>query len=79
MNQAFYFLSSPSPHAVRAADAALEALTRRVVQHRLGLKFHVESSAPRLLAKLRSRAADALVIDTRGETGDIAQSPALYL
>src|SRR6185503_1748264 len=79
MNQAFYFLSSPSPHAVRVADAALEALTRRVVPQRLALKFHVESSAPRLLAKLRSRAADALVIDARGESGAIEQSPALCL
>src|ERR1044071_425018 len=79
MNQAFYFLSAPTPHAVRAADTALETLTRRIVPQRLGLKFHVESSAPRLLAKLRSRAADALVIDTRGESGAIEHSPALVL
>jgi NTE family protein len=79
MNQAFYFVSSPATHAVRAADAALEALTRRVIPQRLGLKFHVESSAPRLLAKLRSRAADALVIDARGESGAIEESPALCL
>src|SRR5215831_1620943 len=79
MNQAFYFISSPSPHAARLAETSLESLTRRVLPQRLGLKFHVESNAGRLLAKLRSRAADALVIDARGEDGPLDQSPALCL
>jgi predicted acylesterase/phospholipase RssA len=79
MNHAFYFVSQPASHAVRAVDGALEALTRRMLPQRLGLRFHVESSLPRLLAKLRSRAADALVIDARGETGPLDQSPALRL
>jgi predicted acylesterase/phospholipase RssA len=79
MNHAFYFVSAPAPHTVRAVDTALEALTRRALPQRLGLRFHVESSLPRLLAKLRSRAADALVIDARGEVGPVDQSPALRL
>jgi NTE family protein len=79
MNQAFYFISSSSPLAVRLAETSLEALTRRAVPQRIGLQFHVESSPTRLLAKLRSRAADALVIDARGEEGPIEQSPALCL
>jgi NTE family protein len=79
MNQAFYFISSPSPNAARLAEAGLEALSRRAVPQRVGLKFHVESSSMRLLAKLRSRAADALVIDARGEEGPLEQSPALCL
>jgi predicted acylesterase/phospholipase RssA len=79
MNQAFYFISSPSPHAARLAEASLETLARRALPQRLGLKFHVESSRARLLAKLGSRAADALVIDSRGEEGPIEESPALCL
>src|SRR5262249_8061289 len=79
MNQAFYFISSPSSHATRLAEASLETLARRALPQRLGLKFHVESSRARLLAKLGSRAADALVIDSRGEQGPIEESPALCL
>src|SRR5882724_1196970 len=79
MNHAFYFICSPAYPAHRAADASLDALTRKLVPQRLGLKFHVESSLPRLLAKLRSRAADALVIDARGEVGPLEQSTALQL
>jgi len=79
MNQAFYFVSSSSPHAVRLAESSLDALIRRAVPQRVGLQFHVESSPARLMAKLRSRAADALVIDARGEEGPIEQSPALGL
>jgi NTE family protein len=79
MNHVFYFVSAPSPPALRSADVSLETLSRRVLPQRLGLKFHLESSIPRLLAKLRSRAADALVIDSRGELGPVEQSPALCL
>src|SRR5258707_11068432 len=79
MNQAFYFISSPSLYAARLAESSLEALSRRAVPQRVGLKFHVESSSMRLLAKLRSRAADALVIDARAEEGPLEQSPALCL
>ncbi len=79
MNQAFYFISAPSPHAVQAAKAALESLIRRTLPQRQGVKFHLEPSAPRLLAKLGARAADALVIDARGESGTLDQSPALHL
>src|SRR6185369_5504084 len=79
MNQAFYFISSASPQAARIAEASLETLARRAVPQRLGLKFHVESSRTRLLAKLGSRAADALVVDARGEEGPIEESPALRL
>jgi NTE family protein len=79
MNQAFYFISSPSPNAIRLAETSLETLARRALPQRLGLKFHIESSRTRLLAKLGSRAADALVIDSRGEDGPIEESPALCL
>jgi len=79
MNQAFYFVSSVSSNAVRLAETSLELLVRRAVPQRMGLKFHVESSVPRLLAKLRSRPADALVIDARGEEGPIEESRALRL
>jgi predicted acylesterase/phospholipase RssA len=79
MNQAFYFISSPSQNATRVAESTLDALARRAVPLRIGLQFHVESSAPRLLAKLRSRVADALVIDARGEEGPLEESQTLRL
>ncbi|HKQ68868.1 MAG TPA: patatin-like phospholipase family protein [Polyangiaceae bacterium] len=79
MNHAFYFISAPQPHAVRQAEGSLDVLGKRVLPQRTGVRFHVESSAPRLLAKLRSRPADALVVDARGETGPVEASPALRL
>lgn len=44
-----------------------------------GVRFQVESSVPRLLARLRSRSAQSLVIDARGETVPLEQSPTLEL
>src|SRR4051794_10452644 len=79
MNHAFYFISSPTSKAVRTAETSLEGLARRALPQRVGLKFQVESSTPRLMAKLRSRGADALVIDARGEEGPLEESRAICL
>lgn len=44
-----------------------------------GVRFQVENSIPRLLARLRSHSAQALVIDARKESGPLDQSPSLEL
>jgi predicted acylesterase/phospholipase RssA len=77
MNYAFLFVCAPSVGAGRLSDASLEALVRRTLPQRGGLRIHLESSRPRLMAKLWSRGADALVIDARGEEGGLDESPAL--
>jgi predicted acylesterase/phospholipase RssA len=77
MNYALLFSSAPSSRNGRLSDAWLDTLVRRVLEKPMGLRFHLESSRPRLMAKLRSRGADALVLDSRGESGPLDQSPAL--
>jgi predicted acylesterase/phospholipase RssA len=77
MNYAFLFVCAPASRAGRLSDASLEALVRRTLPQRVGLRVHLESSRPRLMAKLWSRGTDALILDARGEAGSLDQSPAL--
>jgi predicted acylesterase/phospholipase RssA len=80
MDHALYFVCSPAPGAGRDADAALDAAARRASPTRArSVRWQVETSFPRTLAKLRAHGADALVIDARGETGPIEESTALGL
>src|SRR5258708_7112600 len=79
MNSVFYFVGAPSLHSVRTVEIALDAGSRRAVPPRTGARYQVESSLPRLMARLRAKGADALVIDARGETGDLPESPSIRL
>lgn len=70
MDQVVFFVGTPTYAAARAIEHALESAAR---SHSPALartvRFHVENAVPRLVAKLRSRRADALVIDAR-DSGD---------
>lgn len=80
MEQVVYFASTPTFSAARGAEAALDhAARQRSPLMARGVRFQAENSVPRLLAKLRSHAVDALVIDARHETQPFDQSPALEL
>src|SRR4051812_12871248 len=80
MDHVLYFVCSPAVGAVRAAETALEATVRKLAPARArSVRFHLDSSMPRALAKLRSRGAEAMVIDARGEVGPLEESTALRL
>ncbi|MFO0757249.1 MAG: patatin-like phospholipase family protein [Byssovorax sp.] len=75
-----YFVASPSPAARRAAEAALAQAGQRLSPQRVSqIRVAFEQSAARALAKLRSGAAEALVIDARGELGPVEESTSLSL
>lgn len=83
MYRVLYFVSSPAMGAVAATESALEAARDRLASRPSSsspslspspdhpspepIQLQFETSVPRLLAKLRGHAFDALVIDSRGE------------
>ena len=78
MDQVLYFV--PSKLVAGAVPAALEATARRVSPLRSKqIRLAFEHSPLRTLAKLRSGAADALVIDARAESGGCDESACLGL
>jgi predicted acylesterase/phospholipase RssA len=80
MDHVLYFVANPTRSALDAARDGLERTSRRMSsQRRQRVHFGFEQSAARALAKLRSGSADALVIDTRGETGGVEESSSLAL
>ncbi len=80
MDHVIYFVSSAALGAAKSAEAALEATARRLSPQRARqVRFQVETSVPRTLAKLRAHGADALFIDARGEGGVLEESSALAL
>jgi NTE family protein len=80
MDHVLYFVADPSRAALRTAQESLEATARRLSPLRARhVHFAFETSAARALAKLRSRGADALVIDARGETCAVEESACLSL
>lgn len=80
METVVYFAETPSFTGIRATELALESAARHIspLMART-VRFQVENSVPRLLARLRSGGAQALVIDARRESGVLDQSPALEL
>jgi predicted acylesterase/phospholipase RssA len=80
MDHVLYFVANPSRAALEAAREGLDRTARRVSAQRRGkVHFAFEQSAARALAKLRSGSADAVVIDARGEVGDVAEGSSLAL
>jgi predicted acylesterase/phospholipase RssA len=80
MDHVLYFVANPSRAALDAAREGLDATARRVsAQRRAKVHFAFEQSAARALAKLRSGSADVVVIDARGEVGDVEESSSLAL
>ena len=78
MDHVLYFV--PSSRVGATAPAVLEATARRVSPLRSKqIRLAYEASLLRTLAKLRSGAADALVIDARGEPGGSEESACLGL
>src|SRR5262245_29185692 len=78
MDHVLYFV--PASHEASAVPAALEAIARRASPRRSQqIRVGYDQSVLRTLAKLRARAADALVIDARGEAGGAEESACLGL
>lgn len=80
MDQVVYFAGTPSSTTLRAAETALEHVARSnspLIAR--GVRFQAENSIVRLMRKLRSRDVDALIIDSRPESGPLEESPALEL
>lgn len=75
-----YFTPNTSLAATRSVESALETAARQVspIMART-VRFGADCSVPRILAKLRSRNANALVIDARDELDPVEQSPSLEL
>lgn len=80
MDHVLYFIANPSTIPRAAAETGLEGALRRIAPLRAS-KVHLafETSGARALAKLRSRGADAFVIDARGEAGGTEDAPSLSI
>ncbi|MEO7327414.1 MAG: patatin-like phospholipase family protein [Minicystis sp.] len=80
MDHVLYFVADPSPEARRAAEEGLDQTGRRVSPLRARqIRVAFEGSATRALVRLRSGAAEALIIDARGEPGPVEESTSLSL
>ncbi len=80
METVAYFTSTPTFTGLRTTELALESAARHASPLMArGVRFQIESNVPRLLARLRSRTAQALVIDARHENVPLAESPTLEL
>ena len=80
MDQVSYYLTSQSGASPADAEKGLREAVRQLSPTLApNVHFQVDTSLPRILAMLRSHGADALVLDTRGETGPIELSPAIAL
>jgi predicted acylesterase/phospholipase RssA len=78
MDHVLYFVAAAA--RAPAAEAALAAAGRRCSPSRAAhIRVALEHSPLRTLAKLRSGAADALVVDARGEVGAVDESTSLGL
>jgi len=78
MDHVLYFVAAAA--RAPAAEAALAAAGRRSSPSRAArIRVAQEHSPLRTLAKLRSGAADALVVDARGEVGAVDESTSLGL
>ncbi|MEJ7728892.1 MAG: patatin-like phospholipase family protein [Polyangiaceae bacterium] len=78
MDHVLYFVAAAA--RAPAAEAALAAAGRRSSPSRAAhIRVAQEHSPLRTLAKLRSGAADALVVDARGEVGPVDESTSLGL
>ncbi|MCU0690600.1 MAG: patatin-like phospholipase family protein [Polyangiaceae bacterium] len=72
MEHVVYFVAGTSQVATRAIESALEAAARHASPLiARGIRFRVETEMSKLLGTLPSGNVDALVIDSRGETGDL--------
>ena len=70
MDHVLYFCASPA--VARATQQALEGAAARLSPARAGrVRVSYESSAARALIRLRSGGLDLLVVDARGDGGDL--------